>query len=514
LPEDDFDRRAFFRRGFRSLVRTVAKSVDAIRPDGIAQDLVDAASKTDAYQALLANRKAQGNDRPHLRLRPPGALTEASFLKYCTPCDACFDACPVSALIPVPDSQDDAGTPEILPSSIACSLCNELSCIEACDTGALQALESKRDVDIGIAAFDIEICLAYQNQYCDACVSVCPTQPRSIALLNGRPSLVPDLCTGCGLCEQFCPTWPKAVRIQNEAREAYHVTQANQAPAAPMPETPRSTDSKPSQTATPPARKNRKVEPALEDFDEFKEPPSTIPRPLAAGLLWAGPLFCLVGLMGWARILMAAPIAPQMEFRFSALAVDFLLLMLFILPHSIFARGIGRKWLNAPLGPCGDRPLYVLISGCCLSIMATYWQTTGPVLWDLGGLPALFARFVQGTGLALATWAAIVVGGSNLLGLPHLHALATGRKEPGQEFVALPPYSLVRQPLNLGILLALLGMPEVTMDRFMLGALTATWILLVTPYEERDAEMVFGEGYNVYRDRTPRWFPKRHKPEE
>jgi len=156
----------------------------------------------------------------------------------------------------------------------------------------------------------------------------------------------------------------------------------------------------------------------------------------------------------------------------------------------------------------------VLITGCCLCIMATSWQTTGPVLWDLEGVPALLARFVQGTGIALAIWAAIVVGSGHLLGLPHLRALATGRKEPSQEFVALPPYSLVRQPINLGILLAFLGMPEVTLDRFMLGVLTATWILLVTPYEERDAEMVFGEGYKVYRDRTPRWFPKRRKPEE
>lgn len=520
MPEDkNVDRRDFFRHGLRNLVRTVADSVEAVRPELLGDDGLSAKERAEKFQRQRAAEAAKNlAQRQHSRLRPPGALPEASFLTYCTPCDDCFDACPVDAIVPVPDGREDAGTPQILPSTTACGVCNERSCIEACDTGALQALDSVRDIDIGLAVINEETCLAYKDHYCDACVSVCPVQPRAIALLNGKPSMVPDLCIGCGLCEQFCPTWPKSVIVQNDAREAYHVTRDPTPVTAPI--QPKPEESEPEQPKRekpepePPQRKSRKVEPVVVEDEDRPPAPSTLPRPLAAVLLWTAPLFALIGLLGWARLLFGADLQAAAEFKPTALLIDVFLLSLFILPHSIFARGIGRKWLNIPLGPCGERPLYVFIAGIGLIVMTSYWQTTGPVLWSLDGIAGILANVVQGFGLVLATWAAFVVGGAQLLGLPHLHALATGRNPPSQEFVALPPYSVIRQPLNLGILLALLGMPEVTLDRFVMGVLTATWILLIAPYEERDAEMVFGDGFKVYKERTPRWFPKRRPVEE
>jgi len=514
LPKDNnVDRRDFFRHGLRNLVRTVADSVDAVKPGMLSDAGLSAEERAKKFQAQRAAEAAKHTAlHQHARLRPPGALPEQSFLTYCTPCDDCFEACPVDAIVPVPEGRDDAGTPQILPSTTACGVCNEMSCITACDTGALQVLESVREIDIGLAVFDEETCLAHKDHYCDACVSVCPVQPRAIAMLNGTPSLVPELCTGCGLCEQFCPTWPKSVIVQNDAREAYHVTHDPVAVTEPS----ESTEPKPKPAAPPdqPPRKSRKIEPVTPEPDDRPPAPSTLPRPLAALLLWTAPLFALVGLLGWARLLFAADLEAAAEFQPWALVVDVFLLSLFILPHSIFARGIGRKWLNMPLGPCGERPLYVFITGIGLCLMANYWQTTGPVLWSLDGFAGILANIVQGIGLVLATWAAFVVGGAQLLGLPHLRALATGRTPPSQEFIALPPYSVIRQPLNLGILLALIGMPDVTLDRFVLGVLTAAWIFLIAPYEERDAEMIFGEGFKVYKERTPRWLPKRGTPEE
>ncbi len=522
MPKDNnVDRRDFFRHGLRNLVRSVADSVDAIRPDLLGDGESTAEQRAKEFQKQRAEEAAKhGESRRNVRLRPPGALPEAQFLTYCTPCDGCFEACPVDAIVPVPDGREDAGTPHIVAATTACGVCSEMSCISACDTGALQALDSVREIDIGLAVFDESTCLAFKDHYCDACASVCPVQPRAIALLGGTPSLVPELCIGCGLCEQFCPTWPKSVVVQNDAREAYHVTTAPdpvpvpvKAPVTEASAKPPTDPPKPEKAEEPP-RKSRKIEPVEFEPDDRPPSPSTLPRPLAAVLLWTAPIFATIGLFGWVRLLFGADLHAATEFKPLALLFDVFLLSLFIIPHSIFARGIGRKWLNLPLGPCGERPLYVFITGIGLCLMSTYWQTTGPVLWNLEGLPGVMANIVQGIGLVLATWAAFVVGGAQLLGLPHLRALATGRNAPGQEFIALPPYSVIRQPINLGILLALLGMPEVTLDRFVMGVLTAAWIFLIAPYEERDAEMIFGDGFKVYKERTPRWLPKRRPPEE
>lgn len=506
----------------------MAESVDAVRPGLLGDEGLSAEERAKKFQQQRAEEAARHTAmKANARLRPPGALPEASFLTYCTPCDDCFEACPVDAIVPVPEGREDAGTPQILPSTTACGVCSEISCITACTTGALQAVDSTREIDIGLAVFDEDTCLAHKDHYCDACASVCPVQPRAIALLNGVPNLVPELCIGCGLCEQFCPTWPKSVVVQNDAREAYHATHDPAPvpqPTEPKPESQPEPKPEAKLEATPeaklaadsehPPRKSRKVEPVAVEPDDRPPSPSTLPRPLAALLLWTAPIFALIGLIGWAGLLFGADLAAATEFQPLALLFDVFLLSLFIIPHSIFARGIGRKWLNLPLGPCGERPLFVFITGVGLILMTTYWQTTGPVLWALDGFAGVMANVVQGIGLVLATWAAFVVGGAQLFGLPHLHALATGRNPPSQEFIALPPYSVIRQPINLGILLALLGMPEVTLDRFVMGVLTATWIFLIAPYEERDAEMIFGEGFKVYKERTPRWLPKRRPPEE
>ncbi|MCH2100941.1 MAG: hypothetical protein MK209_03360 [Planctomycetes bacterium] len=259
-------------------------------------------------------------------------------------------------------------------------------------------------------------------------------------------------------------------------------------------------------------KSTRKVEPIAEVFEETERTPSTVPRPFAAALLITGPIFAFMGVAGWLTLIMGAPINTPPEFRLGALIGNFALCLLFIVPHSIFARGLGRRWLNIPFGPCGERPLYVFISGVTLVLLSWLWQPFGPVLWAPDGMLHILMRAIQLGGLVLMAWAALVVGGAHMLGLPHLRALSFGRKEPSAELVALPPYSLLRQPLNLGALAALTTMPEVTLDRLFLGLIFSVWILFGAPYEERDAEMEFGEGYTVYRDRTPRWIPRRKPP--
>jgi len=208
------------------------------------------------------------------------------------------------------------------------------------------------------------------------------------------------------------------------------------------------------------------------------------------------------------RMMSGVSRSERLTFDDGSLALDFFLLLMFVGTHTAFSRGWGRRVLNRPFGPVAERPLYVLITGITLFSMTFFWQDTGPLVWKWQGWTSVLPRLVQIPGLILVVWSTIVVGAGSLIGLPHIRALENGRNTPKQEFVALPPYSLLRQPLNLGILMLLIGMPEVTVDRLMLLIVIGAWILLVAPMEERDAELEFGEGYAVYRSRTPRWLPK------
>jgi len=254
---------------------------------------------------------------------------------------------------------------------------------------------------------------------------------------------------------------------------------------------------------------NRRVEPVPDTYDpeEVYDPESSA-RPGLAVWLMLGPTLSVFGTLGWLRMVSGVRYSTKLELDGSALLLDFFLLTIFIGSHSLLARGWGRRLLNRPFGPDAERPLYVLVTGITLALMTFFWIDTGPLVWRWWGWTSILPRLVQIPGAILVLCSVVAIGGGGLLGITHLRALEFGRQAPKQEFVALPPYSWIRQPLNLGILMILVGMPEVTLDRLLLMLGMGGWILLVAPMEERDAELQFGEGYAAYKARTPRWLPR------
>lgn len=267
-----------------------------------------------------------------------------------------------------------------------------------------------------------------------------------------------------------------------------------------------------SESSASETRRRRRVEPVPENAaPEVFDPRSTARRGLAVWLA-LGPVIAALGMLGWLRIVAGLDEAAPGRTSLLALAIDLLLALQFALSHSLLARGFGRRLLNRPFGPAAERPLYVFVTGLSLSLLVLAWQPTGPELWIWSGWTRPISWILQVGGLTLVAWGGFVVGSAQLLGLPHLKALETGAREPQAEFTALPPYSVVRQPINLGFLLLLAGMPEVRPDHLILGLVFAAWILIAAPIEERDLEIEY-DGYASYQQRTPRWLPRLRRRE-
>ena len=96
-------------------------------------------------------------------------------------------------------------------------MCDDIPCVKACPTGALDhSLEDIDDARMGLAVVvDEENCLAYRGMRCEVCFNICPLLSKAITvdlLPNARvgklPRFVPvvhaDACTGCGMCERAC----------------------------------------------------------------------------------------------------------------------------------------------------------------------------------------------------------------------------------------------------------------------------------------------------------------------
>ena len=151
-------------------------------------------------------------------LRPPGAINEAEFLAGCTRCGDCIRACPHHAIRLAPERlRSAAGTPFIDPAEQPCLMCADTPCITACAPAVLRRAPEAPVPGIGVARISTVDCLAHQGTTCMTCSERCPVEG-AIRLTGGRPQVVPDVCTGCGVCHHVCPAPRNAVLVMPKAR--------------------------------------------------------------------------------------------------------------------------------------------------------------------------------------------------------------------------------------------------------------------------------------------------------
>lgn len=158
-------------------------------------------------------------------LRPPGALDERDFAATCIKCGQCVQSCPYDTLSLAPSGADvPIGTPSFSPRDVPCYMCDDIPCVKACPTGALDHdLERIEDARMGVAHIDHESCLSWQGLRCEICYRECPVRNDAITVENhprqtsGHALFVPVVhasrCTGCGICEYACPTEVAAIRV-------------------------------------------------------------------------------------------------------------------------------------------------------------------------------------------------------------------------------------------------------------------------------------------------------------
>ena len=119
------------------------------------------------------------------------------------------------------------GTPYFVAREIPCEMCEDIPCVVACPTGALdKAADRHRRREAWALAVLVgqETCLNYLGLRCDVCYRICPLIDQAITLerqenrRTGKhamfiPTVHSEHCTGCGKCEKSCVLDEAAIKV-------------------------------------------------------------------------------------------------------------------------------------------------------------------------------------------------------------------------------------------------------------------------------------------------------------
>jgi len=151
---------------------------------------------------------------PARLLRPPGALPLDEIAALCARCSICVHGCPAQCIRLDPAGMVGDGLPYIIAEESPCVVCDDLSCMKNCPTGALKLVD-RLEINMGLARVTHSTCLRNHGEDCRICVEACPLGAEALIISadSGRVRVKRDGCIGCGVCEKACPTEPRAIVV-------------------------------------------------------------------------------------------------------------------------------------------------------------------------------------------------------------------------------------------------------------------------------------------------------------
>jgi methanethiol S-methyltransferase len=181
---------------------------------------------------------------------------------------------------------------------------------------------------------------------------------------------------------------------------------------------------------------------------------------------------------------------------FAAIVADALLLTVFAVHHSVFAREQVKAAIAHFLPERLLRSFYVWVASVLLILVCVLWVPVGGDLYHATGWRALLFGAAQLAGMWLIVAA--------VRGIDPLELAGIRRETARGPLQIRGPYALVRHPLYFGWVLAVFATPHMTGDRLAFAAITTLYLVVAIPLEERSLARSFGLDYARYA-RAVRW---------
>lgn len=193
----------------------------------------------------------------------------------------------------------------------------------------------------------------------------------------------------------------------------------------------------------------------------------------------------------------------------SALLIDFALLALFALQHSVMARPTFKKWWTRLVPAPVERSTYVLVTCLVMGLLFMLWQPLGDVLWEVqqpllrAAVSLLFA-----CGWILILLSTFLINHFDLFGLRQVWLYYRDLPYRPLRFKTPGLYRYVRHPLYIGWLTVFWAAPTMTMAHFVFALAMTVYILIAIQFEERNLVEYHGEKYSEYLAKVPMLLPR------
>lgn len=188
-----------------------------------------------------------------------------------------------------------------------------------------------------------------------------------------------------------------------------------------------------------------------------------------------------------------------------AVIVNLVILVFFGLHHSLAARSRFKEKLTRIVPSAIERSIYVMISGIFMFAICLYWQPLAGTLWTTDNtIVVLILKTIHVLGWLILVAATFEIDHFHLMGLKQSLTTDTAEDDKLKEGFL---YSIVRHPIQTGVLMGIWSTAHMSMTQFMLSICMTLYIFIGLHYEEKSLEAHFGDVYGDYKKRVPGIIP-------
>ena len=195
-----------------------------------------------------------------------------------------------------------------------------------------------------------------------------------------------------------------------------------------------------------------------------------------------------------------------------AIMINIALMLIFVVQHTIMARGGFKDKLTTIIPRAAERSVFVLLASISLIVIMWQWRPiVAPLaddLWKIeGGAGYYILQGVALLGWGLVLLSSFLINHFSLFGLQQPYEYFKGREFKPPAFRMPLLYMFVRHPLMLGIIIAFWSTPHMSQGRLLFAIFMTGYILVGIRFEEKDLAAHLGDDYIEYQKKVSMIIP-------